>query len=58
MIECAKCKNVETMMVINDHISLCKECFDLEVNFGVDNLEKHDLNSMGFTNGTSVRNET
>lgn len=54
---CAKCLRSETVYILNNDIKLCEQCFHLEVQFGVDNTEHCNLQSMGFCNGTTTVSE-
>lgn len=54
---CPKCHRDQTIYIVNDDISLCEDCFRLEVQFGVDNIEVHNTKTMGVSNGTTTRDE-
>tara|TARA_S200000501_G_scaffold34550_1_gene28681 strand:- start:4105 stop:4281 length:177 start_codon:yes stop_codon:yes gene_type:complete len=54
---CAKCKRDAIVFIINDDIALCEDCFRLEIQFGVDNIEVHNTKTMGVSNGTTTRDE-
>ena len=54
---CPKCQRDASVFIVNDDISLCEDCFRLEILFGVDNIEVHNTKTMGVSNGTTTRDE-